>query len=176
MWVVPKYDDGTYGLSTQGNNPLMLIEKSGFKKVNENYLSSIVKTDIQLWRNLLFTSQFGVRVNLNNTKTFLNAFDNKDRNTGIVKSFPINSLNEIRDNSSEYTWNNLLTYQLAAGPNHIKALVGYSQIHNYQNYLTAYRERFYNNDITSIGQGLMMRPKTIMDMMCSMACVRFLVG
>jgi len=153
MWVVPKYDDGTYGLSTQGNNPLMLIEKSGFKKVNENYLSSIVKTDIQLLKNLLFTSQFGARINFNNSKAFLNAFENKDRSTGVVKSFPINSLTEIRDNSKEYTWNNLLTYQLELGAHHIKALAGYSQIHNDQNYLSAYRERFYNNDITSIGQG-----------------------
>ncbi|MFU1856863.1 SusC/RagA family TonB-linked outer membrane protein [Sphingobacterium sp. NGMCC 1.201703] len=153
MWVVPKYDDGTYGLSTQGNNPLMLIEKSGYKKVSENYLSSIVKADVQLLENLTFTSQFGVRLNFNNTKTFLNAFENRDRNTGIVKSFPINSLTELRDNNSEYTWNNLLTYQLTSGSHHIKALAGYSQIHNYQNNLTAYRERFYSNDITSIGQG-----------------------
>ena len=35
----------------------------------------------------------------------------------------------------------------------MKALAGYSQISNKQTFLSAYRERFYNNDITSIGQG-----------------------
>ncbi|WP_353722046.1 SusC/RagA family TonB-linked outer membrane protein [Dyadobacter sp. 676] len=35
LWAVPKYPDGTYGLSTQGNNPLMFNEIGGAVKTSD---------------------------------------------------------------------------------------------------------------------------------------------
>ena len=60
---------------------------------------------------------------------------------------------EIRNTLREYTINNLLTYEKSFGSHNLKALAGYSQIGNTQTFLSAYRERFYNNGIGSIGQG-----------------------
>lgn len=153
LWAVPKYPDGTYGLSTQGNNPLMFDELGGLSKQKVDYLNGNIKGDVELLRGLRFSTQFGARVMYTSQKNFVNAYTNTDKNTNITKTVANNSLTEVRNNLKEYTWNNLLTYERSFGKHDLKALAGYSQISNTQSFLSAYRERFYNNDITSIGQG-----------------------
>lgn len=153
LWAYPQYGDGTYGLSTQGNNPLMYIEQGGLSKSYNDYFSGLVKGDFTLIKGLVFTTQLGYRAYFTQQKNFTNAYTNTDKNTSITKTVANNSLTEVRNNLREYTWNNLLTYENRFGAHHLTALAGYSQIHNWQTYLSAYRERFYNNDITSIGQG-----------------------
>ncbi|MCG7859255.1 TonB-dependent receptor, partial [Flavihumibacter sediminis] len=44
-------------------------------------------------------------------------------------------------------------YATSFGRHELKALVGFSELYNNGYNLSAYRERFYNNDIQSIGQG-----------------------
>ncbi|MEC5146374.1 TonB-dependent receptor [Chitinophaga sp. 212800010-3] len=153
LWAVPKYPDGTYGLSTQGNNPLMFDEIGGLSKQNIDYFTGSVKGDVELLKGLRFSSQFGARLMFTQQKNFTNSFTNTDKNTNITKTVANNSLTEVRNSLKEYTWNNLLTYEHDFGKHNLKALAGYSQIDNRQSFLSAYRERFYNNDITSIGQG-----------------------
>lgn len=153
LWAVPKYPDGTYGLSTQGNNPLMYAEQGGLSTRNDDLLAGYLRADINILKGLDFSVQLAGRANFINDKNFTSAYSNTDKNTDITKTIVNNSLLERRDNFKEYTINNLLTYERTFQDHYLKALVGYSQIGNKRNYLTAYRERFYNNDITSIGQG-----------------------
>lgn len=153
LWAVPKYPDGTYGLSTQGNNPLMFDEIGGLSKQGIDYFLGNVRGDVDLLPGLRFSSQFGTRVMYTQQKNFTNSYTNTDKNTNITKTVANNSLTEVRNTLREYTWNNLLTYEHSFGKHDLKALAGYSQIDNKQTFLSAYRERFYNNDITSIGQG-----------------------
>jgi TonB-linked SusC/RagA family outer membrane protein len=153
LWAVPKYPDGTYGLSTQGNNPLMFDEIGGLSKQAVDYLNGNVKGEVELLQGLRFSTQFGARIMFTQQKNFVNAYTNTDKNTNITKTVTNNTLTEVRNNLKEYTWNNLLTYERSFGKHALKALGGYSQISNKQTFLSAYRERFYNNDITSIGQG-----------------------
>jgi len=153
MWAVPKYPNGTYGLSTQGNNPLMFDEIGGQTQTRYDYFTGAIQGNWIIFKSLSFTSFFSGRAYFTQGKAFANAYINKDSITGIVKTVANNTLTETRNNLREYTWNNLLTYQQAFGKHHLKVLAGYSQIDNVQTYLSAYRERFYNNDIQSIGQG-----------------------
>lgn len=153
LWAVPKYPDGTYGLSTQGNNPLMFIEIGGLSRQNTDYLAGYVKADWDIIEGLTFSTQLAGRGFFTQQKNYTNSYTNVDKNTGIVKTIANNSLTEGRDNLKEYTLNSLLTYEKSWRSHHFKGLLGYSQIGNTQTYLTAYRERFYNNDISSIGQG-----------------------
>ncbi|SEW53849.1 SusC/RagA family TonB-linked outer membrane protein [Chitinophaga arvensicola] len=153
LWAVPKYPDGTYGLSTQGNNPLMFDEIGGLSKQGIDYFTGSVKGDVELLKGLRFSTQLGARIMYTQQKNFTNAYTNTDKNTNITKTVTNNSLTEVRNTLKEYTWNNLLTYDRTFGKHDLKALAGYSQIDNKQTFLSAYRERFYNNDITSIGQG-----------------------
>ncbi|MDR6803451.1 TonB-linked SusC/RagA family outer membrane protein [Dyadobacter sp. BE34] len=153
LWAVPKYPDGTYGLSTQGNNPLMFNEIGGQSRQVTDYLAGYVKAEFDIAEGLTFSTQIAGRGTFTNQKNYTNAYTNTDKNTNITKTVAINSLTEVRNTLREYTINNLLTYEKSFGSHGLKALVGYSQIGNTQTFLSAYRERFYNNDIGSIGQG-----------------------
>lgn len=153
LWAVPKYADGTYGLSTQGNNALMFNEIGGQSRQNTDYLAGSVKAEIDIADGLTFSMQIAGRGNFIGQKNFTNSYANTDKNTNITKNVAINSLTVVRNTLREYTINNLLNYEKSFGSHNIKALVGYSQIGNTQTFLSAYRERFYNNDIGSIGQG-----------------------
>ncbi|WP_221392198.1 TonB-dependent receptor [Dyadobacter sp. NIV53] len=153
LWAVPKYADGTYGLSTQGNNPLMFLEIGGQSLQKMDYLAGFVKADFEIATGLTFSTQIAGRGLFTQQKNYTNSYVNTDKNTNITKTIANNSLTEVRNNLREYTINNLLTYEKSFGSHNLKALVGYSQIGNTQTFLSAYRERFYNNDIGSIGQG-----------------------
>ncbi|MBE7171587.1 MAG: TonB-dependent receptor [Williamsia sp.] len=153
MWAVPKYPNGTYGLSTQGNNPLMFVEKGGQTVNRSDYFTGSVQGNWTIVKGLRFSSFFSGRIYYTQGKAFANAYTNVDSVTGIVKTVANNTLTETRNNLREYTWNNLLTYQNTFGQHHVNVLAGYSQIHNVQTFLSAYRERFYSNDIQSISQG-----------------------
>lgn len=153
LWAVPKYADGTYGLSTQGNNPLMFIEIGGQSKQRTDYLAGYVKGEFEIAEGLTFSTQIAGRGLFTQQKNYTNSYTNTDKTTNITKTIANNSLYEIRNTLREYTLNNLLTYEKTFGSHNLKALVGYSQIGNTQTFLMAYRERFYNNDIGSIGQG-----------------------
>lgn len=153
LWAVPKYPNGTYGLSTQGNNPLMFAEIGGKSKTINDYFTGAFQGEWQIVPFLSVSSFLSARIYNTAGKAFTNAYTNRDSITGIVKTVANNSLTETRNTLKEYTWNNLVTYQQQFGAHSIKVLGGYSQIYNQQTFLTAYRERFYNNDIESIGQG-----------------------
>ncbi|HEY0109123.1 MAG TPA: SusC/RagA family TonB-linked outer membrane protein, partial [Fibrella sp.] len=153
LWAVPKYPDGTYGLSTQGNNPLMNAEIGGDSKRATDYLAGYVKADWEIADGLIFSTQIAGRGFFTQEKNYTNAFVNLDKNTNITKTVANNSLNEVRNTLREYTITNLLSYERSLASHTVKGLLGYSQIGNTQTFLTAYRERFYNNDIQSITQG-----------------------
>lgn len=153
LWAVPKYPNGTYGLSTQGNNPLMMAEIGGLNAQINDYLLGNLQGSWKIIDHLKFSTQFGVRLEFFSQKNFQNAFINTDSITKITKIIANNSLTETRNQLREYTFNNLLTYENIFDRHNIHALLGYSEIGDKQNNLFAYRERFYNNDLQSINQG-----------------------
>lgn len=153
LFAVPKYSDGTYGLSNQGNNPLMYAEKSGiFKQYDESIIAN-TKATWAIIPGLQLSTQLGVRSNNVNQHNFTNAYTNYDKGTNITKTVAINSLTEGRNTLREYTWNNLLTYTKDITNHNFKGLLGYSVISNRRTFQSAYREGFYNNDLQSLNLG-----------------------
>lgn len=153
LWAVPKYADGTYGLSPQGANPLMFAEIGGTNRQSIDYFTGNLKGEWEIINGLKLSIQYGERFMLSSGKEYTNAYTNRDKTTNIVRTVANNTLTETRNTLREYTLNNLLTYEKDFGGHNLKALAGYSQIGNTQTRLSAYRERFYNNDLGSIGQG-----------------------
>lgn len=155
IWTTPKFPDGTYGIGPQGNNPLLYAEEGGISRSVVDYLTGNLKGEWEIIKGLKFTSQVGVRMSLNTGKDYVNAYEVRDyyNPTVVKKTQPINKLTESRNILRELTFNNLLNYTTTIKQHNISALLGYSQIQNDLSQLSAYRQNFYNNDITSIGQG-----------------------
>jgi TonB-linked SusC/RagA family outer membrane protein len=155
QWTVPKYPDGTYGISSDGKNPLMEAEAAGTARTAEDFITGIVKADWEIVKGLKFTTQWGARITMASGKNFRNKLEIRDYYdpTLVTLLRPINDLTEIRNSNREVTINNLLNYSLKLAQHDINVLVGYSQIENNGNNLNAYRQNFYNNQIQSINQG-----------------------
>lgn len=153
IWAVPQYPNGDYGGGTQGNSPLLLAEKGGFNRVMNDYIYGSLKGDWEIIEGLNLTSQLAVRTNNLTGKNFVNTWETRD-STVVKKTNLINSLWETRGLDREVTWNNLLNYHVNLADKHdIKVLGGYSQIYHFNTTVRAFRQGFYNNDVTSIGQG-----------------------
>jgi TonB-linked SusC/RagA family outer membrane protein len=153
LWAVPKYENGTYGLSQQGNNPLMYAELGGTSNQYNDYITGSVKGEWDIANGLKFTTQFGARITFTYQKNFANAYTNFDTLNKITRTIPNNTLTEVRNDVREYTINNFLSYEKTFGKHNVRTLAGYSEIDNNLHSLSAYRERFYSNDIQSISQG-----------------------
>lgn len=155
LWTVPKYPDGTYGISAQGQNALMYAEMGGTSTTINDYIIANIKGDWQILKGLKFTTQFAASMTMTSGKNFDNSWEVRDYYKPEIVAFsrPVNRLTEIRDNVREYTLNNLLNYEATFGNHALNVLAGYSEIENKGNMLNAFRQGFYNNDIQSIDQG-----------------------
>ncbi len=154
LWAVPKYPDGTYGLSQQGNNPLMYLEKGGISSQAVDRIVGNVKGEWDILDDLTLSVQVAGNYTGTYQKDFNNAYTNRDQNTGVVRTVANNTLTEVRNQQREYTITDLLTYRHTWG-NHDFSIMGGYQEYYYQYFgLNAFRQQFYNNDIQSINQGI----------------------
>ena len=162
QWTVPRYPDGTYGVSPNRKSPLVNAELAGTTKTFDEYFTGIVKGNWTILKGLAFTMQFGVRYSAQKEKRFKNSFEIRDYyDQELVKlSVPLNELTETRNNELEFTINNLLNYTATLGNHFLNILAGISRIANDKNSLSAFRQGFYNNDIQSISQGANDASKT----------------
>lgn len=155
LWTVPKYPDGTYGISAQGQNALMYAEMGGTSKTLDDYIIANIKGDWQILKGLKFTTQFAANMTMTTGKNFDNSWEVRDYYKPEIVAFsrPVNRLTEIRNNVREYTLNSLLNYAGTFGTHALNMLAGYSEIESKGNMLNAYRQGFYNNEIQSLDQG-----------------------
>ncbi len=155
IWTVPKYPDGTYGISAQGQNALMYAEIHGTARTGDEFIVGSIKGEWQILKGLTFSTQLAARINSISGKTFFNSYTINDYYdpTIVRRTVPVNSLTELRNNTREITLNNLLNYTTSIGNHTLSVLAGHSEIDNRGSALTAFRQGFYNNDIQSIGQG-----------------------
>lgn len=153
LFAAPKYPDGTYGLSPQGFNPLLLSERSGYRHTATNYIFANGKLDYQVLEGLTLTAQVSAVMEFLEGKAYRNTVDNFDSLTGRRYQIANSALTETRNHYREITTNYLANYTKQMGNHEIRGLLGFSELYNRGDTLTAYRERFYNNDIQSIGQG-----------------------
>ncbi len=155
QWTVPKYPDGTYGISSDVMNPLQDAERRGTSRTADDYIFGNIKGNWEILKGLTFSSQVSARIYTTNGKNYANAFEVLDYyNPAIVKlAVPLNDMTEIRNDVREFTINNLLNYSTTYRGHVLNGLAGYSQIENMGSTLSAFRQGFYNNDIQSISQG-----------------------
>ena len=154
MQAVPKYPDGTYGLTTYGQNPLMTAEQSGTYEVTSNKFILNLSGEVELLEDLAYTMDFGGNLDLVSDDEFSREFEVHDWKTGnVVKSVGPNSLWEERTNDQTWTWRHLLNYDASFGSNDLEVLAGYEQIWNSLNRVGGTREQFYNNELRVLDAG-----------------------
>jgi TonB-linked SusC/RagA family outer membrane protein len=160
MWAssnfaVPRYPDGTYGMSSDGISPLVEAELKGLSHFQNNFGTANLRADIELLKGLKFQTQYGLTLVGFNQKIFSNTYEIRDYyNKDVIRQqVTTNSLTEIRDYSQQSTLNNLLTYETSKGEHAFSGLLGYSQVAYRYNTLSASRKDFYNNDVQSMSQG-----------------------
>ncbi|MDR1201480.1 MAG: TonB-dependent receptor [Tannerellaceae bacterium] len=155
QWAVPQYPDDTYGLSKQGNNPMILNDIAGDSNLRKYYFVGNLKLDVQLSKDLKITAQYSTKVTNDVNKKFSNAYKilDYDDKSVVKKNVDKNNLTEVRENMNEQTFTGLINYGKTIGAHEFSALAGYSEIVNKRNYLEGYREYFYNNEMTSMDMG-----------------------
>ncbi|WP_018616937.1 SusC/RagA family TonB-linked outer membrane protein [Segetibacter koreensis] len=160
MWAssnfaVPRYPDGTYGLSSDGISPLVQSDLRGISHFKDNFGFANLKANIEILKGLKFQTQYGLTLHGLSQKIFSNAYTIRDYYdpTIIRQQVLTNSLTETRDYSEQSTLNNLLTYETSTGSHSFNTLLGYSQVAYNYNLLSASRKDFYNNDVQSLSQG-----------------------
>ncbi|MCD8179558.1 MAG: TonB-dependent receptor [Tannerellaceae bacterium] len=153
QFTVPQYEDGSYGISGQGNNPLMYAKESG---TNENYKRLFfgnLKADYEIIDGLKASLQYAYKVTNDKDKTFRNVYSFTDPETNYKKEVQENKLEENRFDQMEYTTNVLLEYNKTFGKHNLTALGGFSRIVNKYTEIKTSRTGFYNNDVTSMDMG-----------------------
>ncbi|WP_162343684.1 SusC/RagA family TonB-linked outer membrane protein [Cyclobacterium salsum] len=149
----PRYETGEYGLGPQVNNPLIFAELTGDSRTINDYITGSVKFDYDILPGLTFSTQYAMRNDHSQIKTFSNRYFNRDPLNGRVAQRQVNRLTEFRRYLTEYTLNSLLTYQKEIGAHKFTGLLGYSTIDNKSNQVSGFRQEFYNNDVQSLSQG-----------------------
>jgi len=171
QFVVPRYADGSYGLGNKNANPLALAEQAGDNKQTNNLFIGNLKAELDIFDGLKFTLQYAQRYAYNKTVAFTNAYKIVDTNfldwgaTALNEAYnpsatrqrtrdiSRNSMDDYREDISEYTLNMLLNYEKQIGKHSLQALAGFSQIENQWSHNQAYRQDFYNNYLQSINMG-----------------------
>ncbi len=152
--TVPRYPDGGYGVSTQGNNPLVSDELSGYDRNRFNYFSGNLRGEWQIINGLKLSVQYAIVNTTSRGKNYRNAYSVTDENNpSLSKSVTNNQLIESNSNNYTETINDLLEYTRQIGKHDIKILGGYSQIYSRGDNFSASRTNFYNNSIQAVSQG-----------------------
>jgi len=171
QFVVPQYEDGSYGLGNKNANPIMLAKMNGDDERWNNLFIGNVKAELGIVDGLKFTVQYAQRYAFNKRVSFQNAYKVTDTNfldwgatardeaynpsstRQRTRDISRNKLDDDRNDTNEYTLNLLLNYDKQFGKHHITALAGFSQIENKWSHNQAIRYDFYNNDVQSINMG-----------------------
>lgn len=154
-WLVPKYPDGTYGISSSNSNPLMAAEASGRNILSRDYVSTNIKAELELLEGLSISSQLAGYVEMDAREIFRREFEVYDyyNPTELIYEQTPNSLTEERVRNSRYTLNNLLNYQVDLQKHSFKTLLGHSEIRASHNRLNGFRDRFPNNELEVLDIG-----------------------
>ncbi|WP_102407342.1 TonB-dependent receptor [Parabacteroides bouchesdurhonensis] len=153
QFTTPVYSDGSYGLSKQGNNPLMYATMSGDDKKWKDLFVGNLKASYT-FKDFTANFQYALRYANNKDKIFKNAYTLIDKEyPSRQKKVDRNNLLEKREDIRESTLNATLNYAKTFGKHSVSGMAGYSLIQNKTSYLEAERSDFYNNDVPSMNMG-----------------------
>ncbi len=156
QWGVPRYPDGTYGVTSSGQSPLIAADLFGPSERNHKDITGIFKVEYEVIKGLKFTAQYAYNYSSFKLKNYnhqyeVRSYENPDK---IAKKNFFNNLVVQNQFFTKTTIDYLLNYQKVFAQKHnLNLLAGYQQIKHDFNSLRGERHGFYNNDITELSQG-----------------------
>ncbi|MDG3581127.1 SusC/RagA family TonB-linked outer membrane protein [Galbibacter pacificus] len=154
QFTVPRFPDGTYGLSKQRHNPLAWTDTNIVGATDATTYNGLVnlKATWDIVPGLSFSSQYAVDLSDYSSVTNIPTYEIRDYfNPDVVlKNNEVNQLTEYRSQSLQKTWNNTLTYNLVLGKHDMSALAGYSEISYDYKELESNGRNFYNDDLRDL--------------------------
>lgn len=157
QFTVPRFPDGTYGMSKQGHNPLAWTDTEIVGETEKTTDAALINIEAswQIIDGLNFRSQYGVDVNKFSSLMNIPTYEIRDYfNPDVVRKVNnVNELTETRNESLQKTWNNTLTFNHEYKSHSFGVLAGYSEISNDYKSVDANGRDFYNNDLLDLSLG-----------------------
>ena len=155
QFAVPRYPDGSYGLSPQRHNPLAWTDPEIVGAVDGTTDVNVINLEgsWDIVKGLTFTSQYALDLSKYSSVTNKPTYEIIDEIKGVKATNEVNTLEEYRSESFQRTWNNTLGYTLEKEKHNIGFLAGYSEIrYEYKNLRGEGRD-YYNNELRDLSQG-----------------------
>ncbi len=155
QWGVPRYSDGSYGLSVDSFSPLVYANESGLTNAENTSIIGIFKGEYEVIDGLKLIGQYSTQYHNGRNTSFANKFYFQDKiHSNRVTFNNLNSMNENRSSSREDGLDLQITYNNTFGKHTVSGILGYSQIHFETSNLGGYRQDFYNNDLQTLSLGI----------------------
>ncbi|MFO7852251.1 MAG: SusC/RagA family TonB-linked outer membrane protein [Bacteroidota bacterium] len=155
QWAVPRYEDGSYGLSVDSYSPLILANEGGLTEENNTYLLGIFRGEYDIIEGLTLRGQYSIQYDYGYSSSFANKYFFQDKLHPSRTT--VSNLNYMIDNRSQSREDGVdlqLTFDRSFGLHTINSIAGYSQIHFENTYVGGYRQQFYNNDLQALSLGV----------------------
>ncbi len=156
QWGVPRYPDGSYGLTSSAQSPLVAADLFGPSTRNHKDITGIFKAEYEIIEGLNLSAQYAYnyssfKLENYNQQYEVRSIDDPDR---VLKRNFFNNLVLENQFFTKTTIDYLANYQKVFDQkHHINVLLGYQQIKHDFNSLRGERHGFYNNDIRELSQG-----------------------
>ena len=155
QFAVPQFPDGTYGLSPQRHNPLMYADPDigGLMEQRARNYSGNFSANLDIIEGLNFTSRLAINNQETNRSRNWPTYEIRDyfNPESILHRRQINSLDELRQESTQLTWYNTLNYIFNIDTHNFDVLAGFSQeTYDFKSVFAGGRD-VYNNDLRNLG-------------------------
>jgi TonB-linked SusC/RagA family outer membrane protein len=155
QFTVPRFPDGTYGLSPQGHNPLAWTDPviSGLnEQVSYNTFVNL-RGSWNIIEGLIFTSRFAIDQNDFTRERSWPTFEIRDyfNPNAVLRNRQVNELDALKEESTQITWYNTLGYVFSLENHNFDLLGGFSQeTYEFESFFAGGRN-LYNNDLRNLG-------------------------
>lgn len=148
--VIPITRNGKYGNTSafqNVGNPILTLDKI-FDEMNENRLQGTTYLEYSPWKWLRLRSSMGVNQGFQNRRQFNDKYLN-DENTFLVaggnQQRPESQLTMVKEEGTEWLWENTATYQQRFDKHDLTVLAGYTAQKYSGNYLQGLRRNVPNS-------------------------------
>lgn len=155
QWTVPQFPNGSFGNSVLNTNPLRDATMSGTEKERTDYAVANINLDVDILDNLTYTFQFGGHMENTKQKIHKRHFEIYDFFSPDQKIYDngFNQLTEFRSRDTRWSIKNLLNYQVSFQDHRFDVLAGYEQTRDDFEWVNAFRDQFYKNDLVALNAG-----------------------